>query len=198
MYPKSINNLIESFKYFPGIGQKTAERLAFSLLTMEKEQIEFMSKSILDVSKNIKRCKVCNNFCEDDTCLICSDTTRNHDSLCVVEDPKAIYSIEKMNIYHGDYHVINGLISSIDAFDPDKIQLNKLIERLNNSKYKEVIIAVKPCIEGEMTAIYIKNVLVNMNIKVSRIASGIPMGADMEYIDALTFQQAFDNRKIIS
>ena len=103
-----------------------------------------------------------------------------------------------MNIYHGDYHVINGLISTIDAFDPDKIQLNKLIDRLNSSKYKEVIIAVKPCIEGEMTAIYIKNVLSGMNIEVTRIASGIPMGADMEYIDALTFEQAFDNRKKIS
>lgn len=198
MYPKSINNLIESFKYFPGIGEKTAERLAFSLLNMDKEQIEFLSKSILNVNTKINRCSICNNFCEDDLCEICNDKTRNNDVLCVVEEPKTVFSIEKMGVFHGYYHVLNGLISSIDAFDPDKIKLNKLIERLNNSNYKEVIIAVKPCIEGEMTALYIKNILSGMNIEVTRIASGIPMGADMEYIDALTLEQAFDNRKKIS
>ena len=198
MYPKSINNLIESFKYFPGIGEKTAERLAFSLLNMDKEQIEFLSKSILNVNTKINRCSICNNFCEDDLCEICNDKTRNKDVLCVVEEPKTVFSIEKMGVFHGYYHVLNGLISSIDAFDPDKIQLSKLIERLNNSNYKEVIIAVKPCIEGEMTALYIKNILSGMNIDVTRIASGIPMGADMEYIDALTLEQAFDNRKKIS
>ena len=198
MYPKSINNLIESFKYFPGIGEKTAERLAFSLLNMEQEQIEFLSKSILNVNTKIKRCSICNNFCEEDLCEICNDKSRNKDVLCVVEEPKTVFSIEKMGVFHGDYHVLNGLISSIDAFDPDKIRLNKLIERLNSSNYKEIIIAVKPCIEGEMTALYIKNILSGMNIEVTRIASGIPMGADMEYIDALTLEQAFDNRKKIS
>ena len=198
MYPKSINNLIESFKYFPGIGEKTAERLAFSLLNMDKEQIEFLSKSILNVNTKIKRCSICNNFSEEVLCEICADKTRNKDVLCVVEEPKTVFSIEKMGVFHGDYHVLNGLISSIDAFDPDKIRLDKLIERLSNSSYKEVIIAVKPCIEGEMTALYIKNILSGMNIEVTRIASGIPMGADMEYIDALTLEQAFDNRKKIS
>ena len=198
MYPKSINNLIESFKYFPGIGAKTAERLAFSLLNMDKEQIEFLSKSILNVNTKIKRCSICNNFSEDELCEICADSTRNKDILCVVEEPKTVFSIEKMGVFHGDYHVLNGVISSIDAFDPDKIRLNKLIDRLNNADYKEVIIAVKPCIEGEMTSLYIKNILSGMNIEVTRIASGIPIGADMEYIDALTLQQAFDNRKKIS
>lgn len=198
MYPKSINNLIESFKYFPGIGEKTAERLAFSLLNMDKEQIEFLSKSILNVNTKINRCSVCNNFCENDLCEICASNTRDKSILCVVEEPKTVFSIEKMGVFKGDYHVLNGLISSIDAFDPDKIKLNKLIERLNNSNYKEIVIAVKPCIEGEMTSLYIKNILSGMNIEVTRIASGIPMGADMEYIDALTLEQAFDNRKKIS
>ena len=198
MYPKSINNLIESFKYFPGIGEKTAERLAFSLLNMDSEQVEFLSKSILRVNQNIKRCSVCNNFSEDDLCDICKDKTRNKEVLCIVEEPKTVFSIEKLGVFHGDYHVLNGLISTIDAFDPDKICLHKLIERLNDSSYKEIIIAVKPCIEGEMTALYIKNILQGMNIEVTRIASGIPMGADMEYIDALTLEQAFDNRKKIS
>lgn len=198
MYPKSINNLIESFKYFQGIGDKTAERLTFSLLNMNKEQIEFLANSILNVNNNIRRCNVCNNFSEEEVCDICKDDTRNKDVLCVVEDPKTVFSIEKLGVFHGDYHVLNGLISSIDAFDPDKIRLNGLIERLNESSYKEVIIAVKPCIEGEMTALYIKNILSGMNLCVSRIASGIPIGADMEYVDALTLEQAFDNRKKIS
>lgn len=198
MYPKTINNLIESFKYFPGVGEKTAERLAFSLLNMDPTQIEFLSKSVLDVNKKIKRCVKCNNFSEDDLCNICKDDIRNHDILCIVEDPKTVYSIEKLGIFNGEYHVLNGLISTIDAFDPDKIMLNKLIDRLNNYNYKEIVIAVKPCIEGEMTAMYIKSVLADRNIKISRIASGIPMGADMEYVDALTLEQAFDNRKDIS
>lgn len=198
MYPKTINNLIESFKYFPGVGEKTAERLAFSLLNMDPTQIEFLSKSVFDVNKKIKRCVKCNNFSEDDLCNICKDDIRNHDILCVVEDPKTVYSIEKLGIFNGEYHVLNGLISTIDAFDPDKIMLNKLIDRLNNYNYKEIVIAIKPCIEGEMTAMYIKSVLADRNIKISRIASGIPMGADMEYVDALTLEQAFDNRKDIS
>lgn len=196
MYPNVIKNLIESFKYFPGIGEKTAERLAFSLLSMEKEQIEFLSKAILKVNTDIKRCTVCNNFSEEDLCPICKDLNRKN-VLCIVEDPKTVFSFEKLQVFNGKYHIINGLISSIDAFDPDKIGLKKLMDRIEKEHFDEIVIAVKPCIEGEMTSLYIKNILSSSNIKVSRIASGIPMGADMEYIDALTLEQAFDNRKII-
>ncbi len=198
MYPKSIKNLIESFKYFPGIGEKTAERLAFSVLNMEKEQIESLSKNIIDAGNNIKRCKICNNLSEDDTCLICKDNTRNHDMLCLVEDPKTVFSIEKLGTYKGYYHVLNGLISSFNGINPDELQLNSLIKRIQEEKYKEIIVAFKQCIEGEMTALYINNILSDMNIKVTRIASGIPMGADMEYVDSLTLEKAFDNRKTIS
>ncbi len=198
MYPKSIKNLIESFKYFPGIGEKTAERLAFSLLQMEKEQISSLSKNILDAGSNIKRCKICNNLSEGDKCTICEDDNRNHDLLCLVEDPKTVFSIEKLGTYNGYYHVLNGLISSFNGINPDELRLNSLIKRIEDEKYKEIIIAFKQCIEGEMTALYINNVLGDMNIKVTRIASGIPMGADMEYIDSLTLEKAFDNRKTIS
>lgn len=198
MYPKSIKNLIESFKYFSGIGEKTAERLAFSVLGMEKEQIEILSKSLLDVQNNIKRCKICNNLTEDNICTICDDPTRIDNVLCVVEDPKTVFSIEKIGTYHGYYHVLNGLISTFDGINPEDLQLNKLIDRINEQEFQEIIIAVKPCIEGEMTALYIKNILSDLNVKITRIASGIPMGADMEYIDALTLERAFDNRKIIS
>ena len=198
MYPKSIRKLIESFKYFPGIGEKTAERLAFSVLSMEKEQVNDLSINIKNIKENIKRCKICNNLCEENICDICKDKTRNSDSLCVVEDPKTLFSIEKLGIYNGYYHVLNGLISSFNGINPDELRLDLLINRINNGKYKEIIIAVKQCIEGEMTALYIKNILNDMNIKVTRIASGIPMGADMEYIDSLTLEKAFDNRKIIT
>ena len=198
MYPKSIKNLIESFKYFPGIGEKTAERLAFSVLQMEKEQVEALSKNIVDAGKNIKRCKICNNLSEGDKCTICSDNTRNHDLLCLVEDPKTVFSIEKLGTYNGYYHVLNGLISSFNGINLDELRLKTLIKRVQDEKYKEIIIAFKQCIEGEMTALYINNILSDMNIKVTRIASGIPMGADMEYVDSLTLEKAFDNRKTIS
>lgn len=198
MYPRSIKNLIESFKYFPGIGEKTAERLAFSVLQMEDEQVDNLSKSIQDASKNIKRCKICNNLSEGDKCGICSDSTRNHDLLCLVEDPKTVFSIEKLGTYNGYYHVLNGLISSTNGVNPDELKLNTLIKRIENEQFKEIIIAFKQCIEGEMTALYINNILSDMNVKITRIASGIPMGADMEYIDSLTLERAFDNRKPVS
>ncbi len=198
MYPKSIKLLIESFKYFPGIGEKTAERLAFAVLSMEKEQVEELSINIKSIKENIRRCKICNNLCEDDICDICKDKTRNKDILCVVEDPKTVFSIEKLGVYTGYYHVLNGLISSFNGINPEELRLDLLIDRITKNKYKEIIIAVKQCIEGEMTALYIKNILGDMDIKVTRIASGIPMGADMEYIDSLTLEKAFDNRKIIT
>ena len=198
MYPKSIKNLIESFKYFPGIGEKSAERLAFSVLSMEKEQVENLSENIKNIKQNVKRCKICNNLCENELCDICNDNNRNRNILCVVEDPKTVFAIEKLNVYNGYYHVLNGLISSFNGINPDELKLNLLIDRIINEKYKEVIIAVKQCIEGEMTALYIKNILKDLDVKVTRIASGIPMGADMEYIDSLTLEKAFDNRKIIT
>ena len=198
MYPKSIQKLIETFKYFPGISEKTAERLAFSVLNMEKEQVNDLSKSFVEVANNIKKCTICNNISEEDICSICSNKDRNHDLLCVVEDPKTLFSIEKTGMYNGYYHVLNGLISSFNSIETSEIDLKKLIERIEKEKYKEIIIAVKQCIEGEITSLYINNILKDMNIKVTRIASGIPMGADMEYIDSLTLEKAFDNRQTIS
>ena len=198
MYPKSIKNLIESFKYFPGIGEKTAERLAFSVLQMEKEQVKSLSENIVLAANNLKRCTICNNLCESKICDICANNKRNQDLLCVVEDPKTVFSIEKLGTYNGYYHVLNGLISSLNGLNPDELKINKLIKRIQENEFKEVIIAVKQCIEGEMTALYIKNILSDMNIIVTRIASGIPMGADMEYIDSLTLEKAFDNRQTIS
>lgn len=198
MYPKSINNLIEAFKYFPGVGEKTAERMAFHVLSMEDVQTNFLADSIKNAKNKIKRCKICNHISEEDICYICNDSLRNKDYLCVVEDPKTVISIEKLGTFNGYYHVLNGLIETLDGINPEDIRLDKLVKRLEKSKFKEVIIAVKPCLEGEMTALYINNVLSGMGVVVSRLASGIPMGADMEYIDPITLEKAFDNRKKIS
>ncbi len=198
MYPRSISNLIEAFKYFPGVGEKTAERMAFNVLGMDKVQTDFLANSINNVKEKIKRCEICNNFTESNICSICEDKLRNADFLCVVEDPKTVISIEKLGTFHGFYHVLNGLINNTNGINPEDIRLDKLIKRIEDGKFKEVIIAVKPCLEGEMTALYISNVLNGMNITVSRLASGIPMGADMEYIDPITLEKAFDNRKKIS
>ncbi len=198
MYPKSINNLKEAFRYLKGVGEKTAERYAFEVLGMDDIQTDFLSESIKNVKKKVKRCKICGNFTEDDdVCPICNDTLRNKDYLCVVEDPRMISYIEKQGIFHGYYHVLNGLISTLDGINPEDIRLDKLIKRIEEGNFKEVIIAVKPCLEGEMTSLYINNVLSGMNLEVSRIASGIPMGADIEYIDPITLERAFDNRKKI-
>ena len=198
MYPKSINNLIEAFKYFPGIGEKSAERMAFCVLGLEDIQTDFLADSIKNAKKKIKRCKVCNHITEEDICSICEDKLRNSNYLCVVDDPKTVISIEKLGTYHGDYHVLNGLIETLDGINPEDIRLDKLIKRIENNKFKEIIIAVKPCLEGEMTALYINNILTGMNVEVTRLASGIPMGADMEYVDAITLEKAFDNRKKLS
>ena len=198
MYPKSILNVIEAFKYLPGIGDKTAERMALYLLNLDKVQTDFMADAIKNLKDNTKRCKVCGNFTSDDICFVCNDPTREKNILCVVEDPKTIIAIEKLGVYHGMYHVLNGLIKTLDGLDPADIRLDKLIERINNSDFKEIIIAVKPCLEGEMTSLYINNVLKDLNISITRLASGIPMGADIEYVDAITLEKAFDNRKKIS
>lgn len=198
MYPKSILNVIEAFKYLPGIGDKTAERMALYLLNLDKVQTDFMADAIKNLKDNTKRCKVCGNFTSDDICFVCNDPTREKNTLCVVEDPKTVIAIEKLGVYHGMYHVLNGLIKTLDGLDPADIRLDKLIERINNSDFKEIIIAVKPCLEGEMTSLYINNVLKDLNISITRLASGIPMGADMEYVDAITLEKAFDNRKKIS
>lgn len=198
MYPKNLANLIESLKYFPGIGEKSAERMAFSILNMSDEQVKFLTDNVGKIKKNIRRCSICNNLTDQDICNICSDSSRDQSVLCIVEDPKTVFMIEKIGLYHGFYHVLNGLISTTDGINPEDIRLDKLVKRLENSHFKEAIIAVKPCLEGEMTSLYIKNVLSGLPIVITRIASGIPIGADLEYVDQLTMERAFDNRKKIS
>lgn len=197
MYPESIKNLIESFKFLPGIGEKTAERLAFSILELEEEQTELFAESISEVKSKIHACSKCNTLTESDLCFVCNDSSRNKEILCVVEDTKNVFLFEKLGMFNGMYHVLNGLISPLDGINPEDIGLDKLIDRIKEESFKEIIFAFKPSIEGETTALYIKKILDGMGITVTRLASGVPMGADMEYVDSLTLERALNDRKEI-
>ena len=195
MYPESIKGLIDSFKILPGIGQKTAERLAFSVLDFEDEQVDFFIDSLDSVRKKIHKCSICNSLTESDICNICDDNVRNNHVLCVVDDVKTVFTFEGMNVFRGKYHVLDGLISPIDGINPEDIGLPKLIERIKTEQFEEIIFAFKPSIEGETTALYIKRILGDLKIKITKLASGIPMGADMEYVDLLTLERALSDRK---
>lgn len=197
MYPNSIKNLIESFKFLPGIGEKTAERLAFAVLDLDDDQTTFFSDSIENIKKNIHKCPNCNTLTEDDLCFVCSNKLRNSDILCVVDDTKSVFLFEKLGMFNGYYHVLDGLISPLDGINPEDIGLDKLMDRITEEKYKEIIFAFKPSIEGETTALYIKRILSDMDIIVTRLASGLPIGADMEYVDSLTLERALIDRKEI-
>ncbi|MEG0978190.1 MAG: recombination mediator RecR [Bacilli bacterium] len=198
MYPDSLKNLVESFKYFPGIGERTAERLAFALFALDNEKTNLFIESIKDVKTKIHCCPICGNLTENETCSICQDTNRDSSTLCVVEDIKSVFLFENLGSYHGVYHVLKGLISPLDGINPEDIGLDKLIDRIQQSNFKEMILAFKPSIEGETTALYLTKIIDGMNIKVSRLARGIPMGADMEYIDQLTLERAFQDRRQLS
>lgn len=197
MYPESLEDLIESFKLLPGIGEKTAERLSFYMLNMDDEKTKFFSNSITEAKKKLHKCPVCSNITDKEKCNICSSTERNEKVLCVVEDAKSIFLFERTGSFKGFYHVIDGLISPLDGVNPEDIGIEKLIKRIENSSFEEIIIAVKPSIEGETTSLYIKKIIEGLNIKVTRIASGIPLGADIEYIDSLTLERALMDRKEI-
>ena len=197
MFPDSLKKLIESFKLLPGIGSKTAERLAFSVLDLEDEQIQYFSDSLKETKEKIHRCKICNSLTDQDICSICSDATRNNKLLCVVEDPKTVFLFEKSDMFHGKYHVLDGLISPLDGVNPEDIGIDKLLNRIDNEKFSEIIFAFKPSIEGETTSLYIKKVMDGIHVKVSRLASGVPIGADIEYVDNLTLERALRDRIVI-
>lgn len=197
-YPQTIHNLIECYKKLPGIGEKTAERLALASIDLDEDVISIFSKSLKDGKTKIRRCTICNHLSEEENCEICKDSTRDHDVICVVEEPKNVIAFEKTGTYHGDYHVLDGLISPLDGINPEDINVDSLIKRIEKSNIKEVIIAVKPSIEGETTALYIKKKLEGLPVVVSKIAHGVPVGVDMDYIDSLTLETALEDRKKIS
>ena len=197
MYPNSVRNLIESLKKLPGIGEKSAERLAFSILNFDIEIIDNFANSLNDI-KNIKRCPICNNITDMDLCNICADEGRDNKTIFVVEKPKDVVLFEKMGNYKGKYHVLGGLISPIDGVNPEDINLDKLVDRVIKNNVQEVIVGLKPSIEGETTMQYIKKILSKYDVRVSKIPIGIPMGTDIEYIDSMTLEMAFEDRKDIA
>lgn len=193
-YPNTIKNLINCFKKLPGIGEKNAERLALSILNMSDDDVKLFSNTLVDMKTKIRRCSECNYYSETELCSICSEKSRNREVICVVENPKNVALFEKIGSYNGLYHVLDGLISPLDGVNPEDININSLVDRINKEKIKEVIIAVKPTIEGETTSLYISKILEGMNIKITKIAHGIPLGTDMEYIDLLTLELAIADR----
>ena len=198
MYPKSLSELIESFTYFPGIGEKTAERLAFSILESDTDNVEFFADNLKNIQKKIKKCKICNNLTETEICSICNDKYRDNKTLCVVEDVKSLFLFEKMGMFKGVYHVLSGLISPLDGINPEDIGLGELLSRIEKESYDEIIFAFKPSVEGETTSLYIKKLLEGKKIRITRLASGLPMGADIEYLDSLTLERALNDRKEVA
>lgn len=195
-YPVAIEKLIEEFAKLPGIGKKTAQRLTLYVLNLPKDEVEEFSNALVKARGTIKYCSVCGNFTDSDPCEICGNPSRDKTQICVVEQPKDIMTMEKVKDYNGVYHVLHGNISPIQGRGPQDIRLRELVSRMNGN-IKEVIVATNPNIEGEATAMYISKILKPLDVKVTRIAAGIPVGGDLEYADEVTLSKALEGRKEI-
>lgn len=196
-YPKSLGKMIRELSKLPGIGGKTAQRLAFHILSLSDAEAEALADSIVEAKKSLRYCSCCGNLTDKDPCDICSDNTRRKDIICVVESPKDVMAMERVKEYRGLYHVLHGAISPIQGVGPEDINLKSLIVRLQGSPIQEIIIATNPTIEGEATAMYISKLIKSSGIKVTRIANGIPIGGDLEYSDEVTLLKALEGRREI-
>lgn len=190
--PKALNILISHFSRLPGIGKKTAQRLAFFILKSDMEDIKPFSKALVDVKTRIIFCDVCGIMTEESPCSICDDYNRDDQIICIVEEPQDIFSFEKVDTYKGKYHVLGGVLSPLDGVGPDDLNLESLYKRIK--KGMEVILALNPSIEGDTTSLYLSNILENMDIKVTRLARGLPVGSNLEYMDELTLTRAIEGR----
>ena len=193
--PESLNRLVEGLSQFPGIGKKTAERMAFHLLKSNSGWAQNLAQAIVDVKEQISECPACHNISETTPCSICADEKRDASMLCVVEDTTDLVAFEKTNHYRGKYHVLGGVLSPLDGVGPENLHIDTLLERLNGEE--EVIIATNPSAEGETTALYLAKQLKERNVKVTRLASGIPVGGDLEYTDEATLVSALEGRREI-
>ena len=198
MYPKVLEELISCFKKYPTIGEKSAERLALATLDLSEEELNNFSNTLIKAKKVLKPCKICCNLTDKDICDICTDENRNKNIICVVEDYKSLISFEKAGNYKGVYHVLNGLISPIDNVSPQDINISSLVKRIEKLDKPEIIIALRSSIEGQTTTLYIKQIFENKGVTISRLSYGIPMGAEIDYLDVLTLDKALSDRKIIS
>ena len=193
--PESLNRLVDGLSDFPGIGKKTAERMAFYLLKSNDGWAQNLAKAIMDVKEQIRECPICHNISDTSSCSICSDAKRDPSLLCVVEDTTDLVVFEKTNHFRGKYHVLGGVLSPLDGIGPEDLHFDTLLERINGEE--EVIIATNPSAEGETTALYLAKLLKEHNIKVTRLASGIPVGGDLEYTDEATLVSALEGRREI-
>ncbi len=198
IYPELLERLIEYFKKLPGIGERTAERYALSLIKLDKEELKDFAHSIDEIETTLRNCDVCGHLTDQKICKICEDSARNQKLICVVEDYKSIFMFEKTGKFNGVYHVLGGLISPIDGINPDDLNISKLITRCKDLKKAEVIIALRPTIEGDTTTLYLKKILSNENITITRLSYGIPMGAELDYLDILTLERALYDRKEVA
>ena len=193
-YPEPISKLIDSFMKLPGIGPKTAQRLAFHVLDMKEDDVVQFAKALVDVKRELTYCSECGHITEQDPCYICQDKQRDRSVICVVEDDKDVIAMEKMREYKGLYHVLHGSISPMDGVGPEDINIPSLINRLKDEEVKEIILAMNPTLEGESTAMYISRLVKPIGIKVTRLAQGLSVGGDLEYADEVTLSKAIAGR----
>ena len=198
IYPEVIENLIQGFKKLPGVGEKSAERYALYTMELSEDDLKSLSNALLNVKKNVQHCEICGYLCEGNVCSICADSSRNHNLICVIEDYKSAVSFEKIGNYNGTYHILNGLISPMDGITPEDINISSLIKRLEQLENPEIILALKSSIEAEATTMYIKKILENKKVKISRLSYGISIGADIDYLDTITLDRALEDRKFIN
>ncbi len=194
MATKSLEILIEEFNKLPSVGKKSAQRFAFAILEMEKEEVETFAKALIDVKEKVKKCSVCGNFSEEEICEICSDDNRNKKIICVVEDSKDIVALERARSYKGLYHVLHGKLSPLNGKGVEDLNIKSLLDRIGSGEVEELIMALNPDLEGETTSMYISRLVKHFDIKVSRIASGIPMGGNLEYADMATLAKSLEGR----
>ncbi|WP_394011459.1 recombination mediator RecR [Anaerococcus cruorum] len=197
IFPESLNNLIEEFQKLPTIGRKSAERLAMNIVERDETDIKDFSKALIEVKEKIHRCEICGNLTEAEICDICKDITREEDFICIVEDVKDLIAIEKSGAFHGKYHVLGGLISPSDGIGPDELNIDKLLNRIDSEGINEVILAISSTIEGETTTLFLTSLLNEKNVRVTKIAQGIPVGSNLEYFDQLTLERAIEDRREI-
>ena len=194
-HTKTLNRLIEELSKMPGIGPKSAQRIAFYILRSSKEEAKALSQAILDLKEKIIHCSICNNITEEDPCEICSNSQRDHSIICVVEEPKDVLAFEKSRGYNGVYHVLLGALSPLEGIGPDELKIKELVERLKKEKVSEVILATNPNTNGEMTAMYMAKLIKSLGAKVTRIAYGIPAGSNIDYVDEETLAKSLEGRK---
>jgi recombination protein RecR len=194
-FAPSVSRLIDELKRLPGIGQKTAQRLAFFLLRSDRDQALALSDAIRDAKEKVRECSVCNNITDADPCHFCTSATRNRSMICVVEEATSIQSVEKTRQFNGLYHVLGGALSPLQGIGPDQIKIKSLIERLKGGTVEEIIVATNPTAEGEATAVYLSKLIKPLGVRVTRIAMGIPVGSDLEYADEVTMLKAMEGRR---